>query len=90
MDKSVKSPKLPKMDSIQELARFWQNHEVTEFENDMEEVTEPVFVRDSTITLNLPAREAKAIQKLAKSQGLSKEEMIHRWVKQKLAKETGH
>ena len=81
----MKTRKLPRMDSIQELARFWQTHEVTDFEEDMEEVTEPVFVRATPIKLNLPASETKAIQRLAKSKGLSKEELIHRWVRQKLA-----
>jgi hypothetical protein len=46
MDKPMKSSKLPRTDSIQELARFWDTHDLTYFEDELEEVTEPVFVRD--------------------------------------------
>ncbi len=34
---------LPQTDSIQELAQFWDNHDLTDFEDELEEVTEPVF-----------------------------------------------
>jgi hypothetical protein len=36
-------PVLPPTDSIEELARFWDSHEVTEFEDQLEEVSEQVF-----------------------------------------------
>ncbi len=45
MEKSVTGPRLPQTDSIQELARFWDTHDLTNFEDQMEEVTEPVFER---------------------------------------------
>ena len=32
-------------DSVQELAQFWDTHELTDFEDQLEEVTEPVFER---------------------------------------------
>jgi hypothetical protein len=38
-------PHLPTTDSIQELAAFWQHHDVTDFESELEEVTEPVCQR---------------------------------------------
>jgi hypothetical protein len=38
----VKTPKLPQTDSIEELARFWDSHDLTDFEDQLEEVTEPV------------------------------------------------
>lgn len=37
---------LPKTDSIDELARFWDTHDLTDFEDQLEVVTEPVFVRE--------------------------------------------
>lgn len=40
--------KLPKTDSIQELAKFWDAHDLADFEDEMEEVTAPVFVGDAT------------------------------------------
>ena len=44
---SMKPDNLPSTDSIQELAKFWDTQDVTDFEDDLEEVREPVFERDS-------------------------------------------
>lgn len=41
----MKKPKLPKTDSIEKLAEFWDQHDLTNFSAELEEVTEPVFVR---------------------------------------------
>ncbi|HEY2252640.1 MAG TPA: hypothetical protein VGH74_16315 [Planctomycetaceae bacterium] len=49
MEKRMKNAKLPKPDSIQELAKFWDNHDVTDFEANLEEVAEPIFVRGTSI-----------------------------------------
>lgn len=38
--------RLPKTDSIGELATFWDTHYLTDFEDQLEVVTEPVFVRE--------------------------------------------
>ena len=36
---------LPQTDSIEELARFWDDHDLTDFEEELEEVTEVIFER---------------------------------------------
>lgn len=38
----MKTEHLPKTDSIQELAEFWDTHDVTDFEGELVEVTELV------------------------------------------------
>ncbi len=35
--------KIPQTDSIRELAEFWDTHDLTDLEAELEEVTEPVF-----------------------------------------------
>lgn len=40
-----KTPKIPATDSIQDLAKFWDKHDLTDFENLLEEIREPVFER---------------------------------------------
>jgi hypothetical protein len=35
MEKPMSTDKLPRTDSIQELARFWDTHDLTEFEDDL-------------------------------------------------------
>ncbi len=41
----MSEPKIPGTDSIEELARFWDTHDATDFEDEVEEVKEQVFVR---------------------------------------------
>jgi predicted DNA binding CopG/RHH family protein len=65
----MKTSKLPRTDSIQELARFWETHDLTDFEDELKEVTEPVFVGDGSIRLHLQSRDAKAIHRHAQSKG---------------------
>jgi hypothetical protein len=55
----MKKSKLPKTDSIQELAEFWDTHDLTDFEEELEEVAEPVFVRGTAIKVPLESRQAK-------------------------------
>lgn len=38
--------RLPETDSIDELARFWDTHDLTDFQDQLEVVTEPVFARE--------------------------------------------
>jgi hypothetical protein len=89
MEKSMKKVKLPRTDSIRELAKFWDTHDLTDFEDQLEELTEPVFVRGTPVQVSLPSRAAEAIRKIAQSKGLSQEELIREWVLQKLSRRKG-
>ena len=57
------SAKIPQMNSIQELARFWDRHDLTDFEDELEEVPEPVFERPTMV--QVPC-EVKAVKKIAR------------------------
>lgn len=78
------TPQLPKTDSIQELAEFWDTHDLTEFEGELEEVAEPVFDRETDITLHLEADEVEAVRAMARSKGVADAELIREWVLEKL------
>ena len=43
MEKPMNSPRIPQTDSIEELARFWDTHDLSDFKGELEEVMEPVF-----------------------------------------------
>lgn len=83
----MKNRKMPQTDSIQELARFWDTHDVTDFEDELEEVTEPVFERPTVIPLHLPSVEAQAVRRIAEAKGIPDEEVVHEWVREKLRAE---
>ena len=77
--------KIPDTDSIRELAEFWDTHELTALDDELEEVSEPVFVRAGTgVTVPLSGDERTAIRKIAASRGVDEADLIHEWVQEKL------
>ncbi|MDE0483880.1 MAG: CopG family antitoxin [Candidatus Poribacteria bacterium] len=75
--------KIPQTDSIRELADFWDTHDLTDFENELEEVSEPVF--DNSVSVQLESKELEIIETLAKSRGISPENLIREWVIERIA-----
>jgi len=86
MAKPMKKPKLPITDSIELLAKFWDTHDSTDFDDDLEEVVVPVFVRRAGIQIPLAAREVKAVEQIAETRGVSREELVRDWVLQQIAR----
>ena len=86
MEKPMRNQKLPQTDSIKELASFWDSHDLTDFEDELEEVIEPVFERKKELTMKVQMRpsEIKAVKKIADSKGLKSEELVREWVREKL------
>lgn len=80
----MKTQHLPKTDSIQELAQFWDTHDLTDFEDELEEVTEPVFEPATVIALNLESKEAEAVRRIADAKGIAEAELIRGWVQEKI------
>ena len=74
----MKPKKIPQTDSIQELAEFWDTHDLTDFEGELEEVHEPVF--QPGVTVPLTPRDAKVVNEIAKARGISPRALIQEWV----------
>ena len=82
----MKSLKLPRIDSIEELAQFWDTHDLTAFAEELEEVTEPVFERTPTtvIPLLLQPQELEAVKRAAQARGVEEAALVREWVLEKL------
>jgi hypothetical protein len=81
----MNKPKIPETDSIEELARFWDTHDLTDFEDQLEKVTEPVFQRRvETVAVPLQPQEIQAVRRIAESQGVDYIALIQGWVLEKL------
>jgi len=82
----VKARKIPQTDSIEELARFWDTHDLTDFEDQLEEVGAPVFERKagSAVTIRLRSQEAEAVKRVAKARGVPQATLLRQWVLEKL------
>jgi len=81
------TPKIPTTDSIQELAAFWQHHDLTDFEDELEEVSGPVFRRSHMVGVPLTEDERQAIRDAAASRGIDESALIREWVKEKLRRQ---
>ena len=78
--------KIPKTDSVTELARFWDTHDVMEFEDELEEVRESVFDREdhTVMRVRLQPEEAEALRRLTPSKGVKDAELVAEWFSEKL------
>ncbi|MEN6336837.1 MAG: CopG family antitoxin [Phycisphaerales bacterium] len=78
--------RIPKTDSIEELSRFWDTHDLTDFEGELEEVEEPVFGRDDQdiVRIRLLPEQAQAVRRIARAKGMDEAELVREWVKEKL------
>jgi hypothetical protein len=86
METMIKKTSIPQTDSIEALARFWDTHDVTDFADELEEVTEPVFVRPdaATVTIELPTADFAALQQLAQEEQVDSTTLLRTWVREKL------
>ena len=82
----TREPQLPQSDSIRELAEFWDTHDLTDFEAQLEEAPGPVFVRGDAVTIPLEPDEADALAQLAAAAGKTREQLLHDWIQQQLAR----
>lgn len=82
----MKRVNIPQTDSIEELAHFWDTHDLTEFEDQLEEVLEPVFERspEAVVTLRLQPREIAAVKQAAQERGIEEATLLREWVLEKL------
>lgn len=84
MEEFMKKIDIPKTDSIQKLANFWDTHDLTDFEDELEEVKEPVFDRRTILEIHLRKDEAEGLLKLARSKGVSYDNLIREWVVERI------
>ena len=84
----MKSQQIPNSDSIEELAEFWDTHDLTDFEDQLEEVGEPVFVRGDSaiISIRLRSDDLQLLRRIAKAEGIREASLLRRWVRERLRK----
>jgi len=75
---------IPDTDSITELAHFWDTHDLTDFEDHLEEVNEPVFEREIVMNIHLEGEDADVVKKLAENKGISYIDLIQEWIRERI------
>jgi predicted DNA binding CopG/RHH family protein len=84
MEKPMNNPKIPQTDSIEELARFWDTHDLTDFKDELEEVAGPIFERRTTLSVHLESKDVEAVEKIAQAQGIGREQLLREWILEKV------
>ena len=79
----MSTKEIPRTDSIQELAQFWDSHDLSDFDGELEEVSAPVFERETVVTIHLSPEEAEAVRRIARSKGMDSADLIREWVEEK-------
>jgi len=77
---------IPQTDSIEELAHFGDTHDVTDYEDELEEVTDVVFDLggESVVSIPLQPADIEAIRTIARERGVSSAALLRDWVLEKL------
>ncbi len=78
--------RIPQTDSIEELARFWDTHDLTDFEDQLEIVPDSVFERNEgvVLTIRLHPQEVEAVKHIAKSKGIEQTTLIRQWILERI------
>lgn len=75
---------IPEFDTLQEMAEFWDTHDITDFENQLVEVKEPIFknLRSRIISVTLDADHYEMLQNIAVHENQDTISLVRRWLTQ--------
>ena len=82
-----KKSRIPKFKTYEEEAKFWDTHEFTEFEDELEDVDigfELNKPRDETVILRIQKDIKEKIEQLARGKGLNLSTLARMWLMEKL------
>ena len=80
MEEPINRSRIPDNDSIKELAEFWDTHDLTDFQDELEEVKETIFQHWTTLNVRLEAAEADAVERIADTRGISCQQLLREWI----------
>ncbi len=87
-----KEMKIPKFKNLEEMAKFWDNHDITDFENQLIEVKEPIFekMESRIISLMLGSDQYDKLKKIADQKKLNTISLVNEWVTKQIEQESNH
>lgn len=86
----MRTQRLPKTDSIRKLAAFWDTHDLTDYEGELEEVAGTVFESkpSAALAVELKPAEAAVIKRLAKASRIGCKPLLRKWIVERIRQET--
>ena len=86
----ARASRIPEFRSIEEEAEFWETHDLTEFEDEWEEVTDVEFARayvPNSIVVQFDAPTVVALRELALARQIGISTLVRQWVADRLRAE---
>jgi hypothetical protein len=89
MEKKIK---IPEFKTIEEMARFWDSHDITDFEDQLTEVKEPLFekMKSRIISFKLDSKQYDKLKKIADQKKLNTISLVNQWVTKQIEDESNH
>ncbi len=77
-----KQEKLPEFESVDEEVEFWENHDVTDFLDELEDLNDVEYKqgKDRVVSVRLPQGLVGKLKAYAKSQDIPYTTLIRRWI----------
>jgi len=88
MEKQIK--KIPDFRTLKEMAEFWDTHDVTDFEDELEEVREPVFknMNAKVVPLMLDTDQYVKLKRIAAHKKIDAVSLVNQWIRQQIQEES--
>ena len=83
---------IPEFKTIEDMAKFWDSHDITDFEGELKEVQKPVFklVPGRVISIMLAPGQYKELKNIADQKNISASSLVNKWIVKHIKEETLH
>lgn len=90
MEKQIR--KIPEFETLEDMAEFWDCHDVTDFEDELEEAAHPVFKNMSRklVSLRLNPEQHNKLKQIADKKKTDTALLINEWVIHHIEEESIH
>jgi predicted DNA binding CopG/RHH family protein len=88
--KEIEKPELPDFSKMSEdeIAEFWETHDVSDYWDRMEEVKEKFIVRPKkAISMRLDEKTITQLKVISRRKGIGYQTLIRMWIKERLEQE---
>ena len=75
--------KMPEFESVEELAEFFDNHDISEYMDEMPEVHFDVDIQRRSFLVSVDKQLMKRLAEVAKAQHTSTEQLVNAWLEEK-------
>lgn len=81
--------KIPQFKSDEETAEFWNTHSLVDFEDELEEAKEVVFVRPQRqiVSIRLDRKYVEILKSLATEKGIGYSPLVRMWIVERIKQE---